>query len=105
MAGTEILIAPIMQEGTKVRDLILPKGRWYSYESGKIYGGEAMIQSEGDIPIFQRENSVIIVNSKLYIFGKIEENIFFNGEWHRLKRSNEKPSLGDHVMKENEFII
>ncbi len=55
MLGKDILVAPVLEKGSTVRKVILPKGKW-KYND-KVYKGGVTVQLAvglADIPIFQR---------------------------------------------------
>ena len=59
--GSDILVAPLMQTGSKGRDVYLPAGTWIDYQTGRAYtGGWHDIQA-GQIPVVMlvREGTVI----------------------------------------------
>src|SRR5271157_4492738 len=59
--GSDILVAPLMEEGIAGRDVYLPPGQWIDYQTGKLYpAGWHRIQA-GRIPIVMlvREGAVI----------------------------------------------
>ena len=56
MVGKFILYAPLVEPGD-TRTVILPKGKWYDYWSGKIV--EGVIKSSDELPIYVREGSII----------------------------------------------
>ena len=37
--GSDILVAPLFEEGTKQRTVYLPEGQWIDYQTGKSYSG------------------------------------------------------------------
>jgi alpha-D-xyloside xylohydrolase len=62
MFGSDLLVAPLMDEGTNGRKVYLPAGDWIDYQSGKVYRGGAWHDMEaGPIPIvlMVRNNAVI----------------------------------------------
>jgi alpha-D-xyloside xylohydrolase len=59
--GSDILVAPIFEEGKKQRDVYLPQGQWIDFQTGKSYtGGWHMIEA-GKIEsiIMVREGAII----------------------------------------------
>lgn len=61
MMGDSMLIAPLFDYQTK-RDVFLPNGYWYDFETGEKYKGGGMITVEAEldkIPIFVRDGAVI----------------------------------------------
>lgn len=57
--GRDLLIAPVLEQGTQKRTLILPKDNWTHLWTGKEYqGGEITVEAPiGQIPVFYRNNS------------------------------------------------
>ncbi|HEV2763686.1 MAG TPA: glycoside hydrolase family 31 protein, partial [Pyrinomonadaceae bacterium] len=61
MFGTDLLVAPLMEEGTG-RNVYLPPGAWVDYQTGKTYQGARWQRVEaGPIPVvlLARDHSVI----------------------------------------------
>lgn len=55
MLGSTILVAPVIEKGTMIRNVVLPKGKWMY--NGKTYKGGRTVAvkvSLMDIPIFQK---------------------------------------------------
>jgi alpha-D-xyloside xylohydrolase len=62
MLGSDLLVAPLMEEGSSGRKLYLPPGDWIDYQSGTVYRGGAWHQIEaGAIPIvlLVRDHAVV----------------------------------------------
>jgi alpha-D-xyloside xylohydrolase len=59
--GSDILVAPLMEEASTVRDVYLPKGQWIDYQSGKVYAGGWQRIEAGPIAavILVREGALI----------------------------------------------
>ena len=51
LLGTDILVAPLMEQGTIERDVYLPPGGWIDYQSGQTYTGGWHTITGGEIPI------------------------------------------------------
>lgn len=58
LLGRDILVAPVLKEGTQSRSCILPKDRWVHLFTGKEYnGGTVEIQAPlGQPPVFIRKS-------------------------------------------------
>jgi len=56
MVGKFLLYAPLVEPGN-TRTVILPKGKWCDYWSGKIV--EGVVKSTDELPIYVREGSII----------------------------------------------
>jgi alpha-glucosidase (family GH31 glycosyl hydrolase) len=62
MLGPFLLVAPVFTEGATARDVYLPPGRWFAYQTGKPYpGGQShrVPAAIEDIPVFVREGTVL----------------------------------------------
>jgi alpha-glucosidase len=65
MFGDSILVAPVLAEGATSREIYLPAGDWFDYESGRHYaGGEKVAvavdaKTWADIPLFVRAGSIV----------------------------------------------
>ena len=63
MYGSEILVAPVIVEGARDRDIHLPKGKWIDYDDkSTVYDGGDSINVLAPldvIPIFVREWAII----------------------------------------------
>jgi alpha-D-xyloside xylohydrolase len=59
--GSSILVAPLMEEGMKARNVYLPPGTWIDYQSGKSYAGGWHKIEAGKIPVVMlvREGTVL----------------------------------------------
>jgi len=67
MVGKFILYAPLV-ERENTRTVILPKGKWYDYWSGKTV--EGIVKSTDELPIYVREESVIPLDGNEWlVFG------------------------------------
>lgn len=63
MFGPDVLVAPILFEGQRAREVYLPAGsRWISHGSGAVYKGGQVINEPAPIehvPVFFRENGSV----------------------------------------------
>jgi alpha-D-xyloside xylohydrolase len=59
--GSDILVAPLMENGTTGRDVYLPRGEWIDYQDNKTYSGGWHRMEAGAIPavMLVREGAVI----------------------------------------------
>ncbi|QZE15106.1 DUF5110 domain-containing protein [Halosquirtibacter laminarini] len=67
MMGDYILVAP-MFEGQKKREVLLPKGRWFDFYTGKLVGegGKITVQCGLDkIPLFIKDGAIIPMIPKI----------------------------------------
>jgi alpha-glucosidase (family GH31 glycosyl hydrolase) len=61
MTGEYLLVAPLFA-GQKSRDVILPKGKWYDFYTGKFAGSEEIITATPDsnrIPVYVKDGGII----------------------------------------------
>ena len=62
MVGPWLLIAPIVKEGAREREVYLPPGTWFDFWSNKKYNGSSWINLRAPldkIPIFVREGAIV----------------------------------------------
>jgi alpha-D-xyloside xylohydrolase len=61
MLGSSLLVAPLMHEDGKKRDVYLPAGAWIDYQTGKAYQGGWHEIEAGELPVVMlvRDGSVI----------------------------------------------
>lgn len=62
LCGSSILVAPVVEQGKRIRDVYLPEGRWVDFWSGEVYDGKKYILKDAPIdtcPIFVKEGSII----------------------------------------------
>ena len=75
MLGDYLLVAP-MFAGEKTRKVVLPKGNWYNFYTGKLAGNGAIIEIEPgleNIPLFVKEGGIIpMIQPVLHTPGKDE---------------------------------
>jgi alpha-D-xyloside xylohydrolase len=59
--GSEMLVAPLLEQGTTGRDVYLPGGRWIDYQTGRAYPRGWQRIEAGTIPavILVREGAVV----------------------------------------------
>ncbi|MBI5957492.1 MAG: glycoside hydrolase family 31 protein [Chloroflexi bacterium] len=80
MVGDSILIAPILEPGAEKRDLYLPKGVWYEYDTGKLIDGSRTVTAAAPLermPIYIKAGRVIPMWPVMQYVGEkpIEESI------------------------------
>ena len=65
--GSEILVAPIYEEGEERHGIYLPEGIWYDYFTGLPYDGECVMNGFDaplwKLPVFVREGAIIPMNN------------------------------------------
>jgi len=62
MFGPDILVAPVVSEGTRKKSVELPEGTWYDYWTGKKLDGKREYTTDaplGRLPLFIRAGAVI----------------------------------------------
>ena len=62
LIGEALLVAPIIMEGTRQRNVYLPKGEWYTFEKDQFFEGSEVISLEGpieEIPLLVRAGSIL----------------------------------------------
>lgn len=59
--GSDILVAPLFEEGKKERDVYLPQGQWIDYQTGKMYanGWHSISCDKIEAIIMVREGAII----------------------------------------------
>lgn len=65
MFGRDLLVAPVILEGTMERDIYLPEGTWFDLWTGEKYCGKRTVTYHcplDQIPVFVRESAAIPVN-------------------------------------------
>lgn len=51
MFGNDLLVAPLFEDNTKIRDVYMPEGIWIDYQTNEVYeGGKFHSIAVGDIP-------------------------------------------------------
>jgi alpha-glucosidase len=75
--GSDLLVAPVLWEGTDSRDVYLPAGDWFNYWTGKLYAGNSTISilvTLDSIPIFVRGGGFIFRQPVVQCTGKMPGN-------------------------------
>jgi len=65
MFGDSLLVAPVVEEGSFIKNVYLPEGKWMNFFTGEIVPGSRFITEEADIghiPVYMKENSIIPLN-------------------------------------------
>lgn len=60
--GDELIVAPIIQKGQEVKEILLPKGKWYDFNTDSlIHGGNSILVnvSMENIPVFVKAGAFI----------------------------------------------
>ncbi|MDP2317057.1 MAG: glycoside hydrolase family 31 protein [Pseudomonadota bacterium] len=63
LLGPWLLVAPILTEGASSREVYLPEGRWFAFETGVIYDGPTTVTLTAlplaALPLFVREGAIV----------------------------------------------
>ena len=130
LVGEALLVAPIVHQNDRKRQVILPPGIWYSFWDDQTYNGENQYSFSAPlsiIPLFVKAGSILPMeeDGKLYFHiypgtEKVSENHLYNdagdgnGNWRldRLLLSNHNKSLeivwsfeGNYPLPYKEFIF
>ncbi len=60
--GDDLLVAPVVKDGERTRDVYLPKGKWFDFWSDRAYAGPRSVRVHaplGRIPVFARGGAII----------------------------------------------
>lgn len=49
MLGDDVLVAPVLREGARTRDVVLPRGCWRYEPSGRRYDGGRQVRVAADL--------------------------------------------------------
>lgn len=63
MLGGSLLVAPLLEENQKVREVWLPEGNWYQMFSHKKYEGGSTVMSGAEelFPVYIREGRAVML--------------------------------------------
>ena len=62
MLGGWLLVAPVLREGARSREVYLPRGRWYDFWSDEVYEGPGYFAVEAPlekVPVFVRAGAIL----------------------------------------------
>ncbi|MFH0882204.1 MAG: TIM-barrel domain-containing protein [bacterium] len=62
LVGPNLLVAPVIERGTRTRTVYLPAGAWTEIRTGRVYEGPLRVTVDApldEIPIFAREGAII----------------------------------------------
>lgn len=103
MIGSSLLYAPQMNPYVSSREVYLPAGTWYEFQSGRELKGPATVKSSEYHPIFIRKDSVVPIRLENGLgicvsgTGEIDEahmgKITSNGKTLKLQRSGRIASI------------
>ena len=60
--GPSLLVAPVLEEGARRRELYLPEGYWYCFHTGEQYAGGRYVTVDAPLnrcPVFVKEGTVL----------------------------------------------
>lgn len=63
--GESMLVAPVTEEGSSVKNIYFPGGKWMDFFTGKVVPGNRYLTVKADIthiPVYIKENSIIPLN-------------------------------------------
>ncbi len=106
--GDAFLVAPILEEKQKVKEIFLPKGIWFDYFTGERYLGNSFINIELNyeaFPVFVKAGSFIpmtssMVNTKYYNPSVIDVHYYHDGSI----TNSEYTLYDDDGMTRNSFV-
>ncbi len=87
MFGSNMLVAPLLEENQTIREVCLPKGKWFGFFSGEEYMGGRKITSEKEkMPVFVKDGTTILFEMdgkiKCRIFGSNgKQQLFFHNQY------------------------
>lgn len=80
MLGPLLLVAPILKEGARSREVYLPRGRWYDFWTDRVYEGPARVVAEAPldrVPLFVREGAALPMWPPMSYVGEREPDPLF----------------------------
>lgn len=112
MFGSKLLVAPLMEEGQKTRDLYLPAGNWYGFFTGKKYAGKRTYHSDRDekFPVYVKEGSAVLRERdgkyRGYLYGKAGcDTVLIGQVEHKIVWECGKAKTEGGVNREIEWIF
>jgi len=77
-----MLVAPVVEEGARVRSVYLPAGRWYDWKTGEVLTGRRYVDvpvTLEDVPIFVKAGTIVpTMPVQQYTGENPNADIFFN---------------------------
>jgi alpha-glucosidase len=73
MCGDDLLVAPVLSAGARIRDVHLPGGTWYDFWTGTCFQGGTTITLDappGRIPVLARAGSVVPMQPLMQFVGE-----------------------------------
>lgn len=62
MYGSDLLVAPVIEQGQTIKEVSLPAGEWYDFTSNEKFTGNKQINVQSaieEVPVFVREGTII----------------------------------------------
>src|SRR5690625_7345250 len=81
MLGEAFLVAPVPEPGC-LRQIQLPRGKWYDYRNGSAYEGGRLVEGPADfsrVRIFVKAGSIILYNKRDKKMNYLEIDIYGRG--------------------------
>lgn len=82
MFGPDLLVAPVVEEGARMREVYLPEGQWYDWYTHELFEGGRYVNVDAPldrIPLFVRAGSIIPTTDVMqYIGEKPDATIYIN---------------------------
>lgn len=79
LLGENLLYAPQIYDGKDSRKLYIPEGEWVDFWTGEHREGPMHFSSNEKYPIFIRNNSAVIYDKKIIVFGSGEFTLYIDG--------------------------
>ena len=93
--GKNILVAPVMEQASKSREVYLPQGDWVNYWTEEVYTGDQTISVSApldQIPLFVRGGSIIPLSPETQ--NSTEDYTTIELELHYYPSNNEEEAYG-----------
>ncbi len=85
MLGDNLLYAPQIYENRQERELFLPEGAWFNFWSKEKISGPGYVRTNDEYPVYVRNNSAIIYDGEVYLFGNGQFNLYLDGDERTIK--------------------
>ncbi|HEY9608367.1 MAG TPA: alpha-glucosidase, partial [Allocoleopsis sp.] len=79
--GDALLVCPVFEDGARLRNVILPKGRWYSFWSDEVFEGATEVAIEAPLeqmPLLVRAGTILPMESNhqlmLHLYPPVQES-------------------------------
>lgn len=116
MLGQKLLVAPLMEQGQKTREVYFPEGNWYGFFTGQKYTGKSRKQSheEEKFPVYVKEGSAVIRECgekvRIYLYGEQGcDTVYYKQKehqvvWNSRERQRKTEEMKGGIGKEIEWI-